>query len=248
MPYELTIDGLTVDFGGFRAVDNFTTTVEKGELRVVLGPNGAGKTTLMDLISGKTKATAGTVRLIGRDITNLPEHKIARSGVGRKFQIPSIFRELTAFQNLQVAASQQTSILGSLKFSQTEAEKSIIDEVINTCSLSDFLDKPAGDLAHGQMQWLELGMLISKRPNLILLDEPTAGMTRDETYKTAEIIQRLRGDHTLLVVEHDMAFVKEIAEVITVMHLGKLLAQGDIKEIEGNAAVQEAYLGSGGIH
>ena len=248
MSYELTIDGLTVDFGGFRAVDNFTTTVEKGELRVVLGPNGAGKTTLMDLISGKTKATSGKVRLIGRDITNLPEHKIARSGVGRKFQIPSIFRELTAFQNLQVAASEQTSILGSLKFSQTEAEKSIIDEVINTCGLSDFLDKPAGDLAHGQMQWLELAMLISNRPSLILLDEPTAGMTRDETYKTAEIIKRLRGDHTLIVVEHDMAFVKEIAEVITVMHLGKLLAQGDIDEIERNSAVQEAYLGSGGIH
>ena len=248
MSYELTIDGLTVDFGGFRAVDNFTTTVEKGELRVVLGPNGAGKTTLMDLISGKTKATSGKVRLIGRDITNLPEHKIARSGVGRKFQIPSIFRELTAFQNLQVAASEQTSILGSLKFSQTEAEKSIIDEVINTCGLSDFLDKPAGDLAHGQMQWLELAMLISNRPRLILLDEPTAGMTRDETYKTAEIIKRLRGDHTLIVVEHDMAFVKEIAEVITVMHLGKLLAQGDIDEIERNSAVQEAYLGSGGIH
>ena len=248
MSYELTIDGLTVDFGGFRAVDNFTTTVQKGELRVVLGPNGAGKTTLMDLISGKTKATSGKVRLIGRDITNLPEHKIARSGVGRKFQIPSIFRELTAFQNLQVAASEQTSILGSLKFSQTEAEKSIIDEVINTCGLSDFLDKPAGDLAHGQMQWLELAMLISNRPSLILLDEPTAGMTRDETYKTAEIIKRLRGDHTLIVVEHDMAFVKEIAEVITVMHLGKLLAQGDIDEIERNPAVQEAYLGSGGIH
>ena len=248
MSYELTIDGLTVDFGGFRAVDNFTTTVEKGELRVVLGPNGAGKTTLMDLISGKTKATSGKVRLIGRDITNLPEHKIARSGVGRKFQIPSIFRELTAFQNLQVAASLQTSILGSLKFSQTEAEKSIIDEVINTCGLSDFLDKPAGDLAHGQMQWLELAMLISNRPSLILLDEPTAGMTRDETYKTAEIIKRLRGDHTLIVVEHDMAFVKEIAEVITVMHLGKLLAQGDIDDIERNTAVQEAYLGSGGIH
>ena len=248
MSYELTIDGLTVDFGGFRAVDNFTTTVEKGELRVVLGPNGAGKTTLMDLISGKTKATSGKVRLIGRDITNLPEHKIARSGVGRKFQIPSIFRELTAFQNLQVAASQQTSILGSLKFSQTELEKSIIDEVINTCSLSDFLDKPAGDLAHGQMQWLELGMLISNRPSLILLDEPTAGMTRDETYKTADIIKRLRGDHTLIVVEHDMAFVKEIAEKITVMHLGKLLAQGNISEIERNPEVQEAYLGSGGIH
>ena len=248
MSYDLTIDGLTVDFGGFRAVDNFTTIVRRGELRVILGPNGAGKTTLMDLVSGKTKVTAGTVRLLGKDITNLPEHKIAREGLGRKFQIPSVFRELTARENLEVAASRETSVFGSLKFSKTSEEKLIISEVIETCGLMEFLDKPAGDLAHGQMQWLELGMLISQRPRLILLDEPTAGMTRDETYKTAEIIKQLKGEHTLIVVEHDMAFVKEIAEKITVMHLGKLLAEGGVSEIEKNKAVQEAYLGSGGIH
>ena len=248
MLFELTIDGLTVDFGGFRAVDNFTTTVEKGELRVILGPNGAGKTTLMDLISGRTKVTSGTVHLFDKNITNLSEHKIARSGVGRKFQIPSVFRELTARENLEVAANEETSIIGSLKFSKTNKELQIIDEVVETCSLEGFLNKPAGELAHGQMQWLELGMLIAQRPRLILLDEPTAGMTRDETYKTAAIIKQLKGKHTLVVVEHDMAFIKEIAEKITVMHLGKLLAHGNISDIENNVAVQEAYLGSGGIH
>lgn len=244
----LSIDGLTVDFGGFKAVDGFTMLVEDGELRVLLGANGAGKTTLMDLISGKTASTDGKVFLYGRDITNREEHEIARAGVGRKFQIPSIFRELTVRQNFEVAGTREPSVLKNLKLSLSGEAKAQIEEVIELTGLEDVLSRRAGDLSHGQMQWLELGMLIIQDAKVILLDEPTAGMTQAETHKTSEIINRLKGQHTLLVVEHDMAFVREIATKITVMHLGKLLAEGTISQIENNADVQAAYLGSGGIH
>ena len=248
MKYALTIDGLTVNFGGFKAVDNFTTTVDSGELRVILGPNGAGKTTLMDLISGKTASTGGNVKLFEKTITKLSEHQIARAGIGRKFQIPSIFRDLSVIQNLEVASSREPSVFKNLKFSISQQERDKIDEVIELTGLSPVLATSAGDLSHGQMQWLELGMLITQNARVILLDEPTAGMTKQETMKTAAIIKRLKGKHTILVVEHDMAFVRDIAERITVMHLGKLLAEGNIDNIEKNDAVKEAYLGSGGIH
>ena len=248
MNYAITIDGLTVNFGGFKAVDDFTTTVIDGELRVILGPNGAGKTTLMDLISGKTTASSGSVQLFGKAITGESEHKIARYGIGRKFQIPSIFRDLSVIQNLEVAASKEPSVFKNLKFSISSNETDKIKQVIELTELGPFLKKTAGDLSHGQMQWLELGMLITQGAKVLLLDEPPAGMTRQETEKTAEIINQLKGNHTILVVEHDMAFVRDIAEKITVMHLGKLLAEGPIDKIEKNEAVREAYLGSGGIH
>ena len=244
----LVIDGLGVSFSGFKAVDCFSTVIEDGELRVLLGPNGAGKSTLMDLISGKTRATEGQVTLYGRDITNKPEHEIARAGVGRKFQIPSIFRDLTVRQNLEVAACKETGVFRNLRFGLPREELGKIDRVIEITRLGDVLGQRAGDLSHGQMQWLELGMLIVQDSRVILLDEPTAGMTQAETHKTSEIINALKGQHTILVVEHDMAFVREIAEKITVMHLDKVLAHGRISEIESNPAVQEAYLGSGGIH
>lgn len=248
MPVALTIEGLEVDFGGFKAVDGMTTVIDEGELRVVLGPNGAGKTTLMDLISGKTSSTAGQVRLFGRDITNRPEHQIARAGVGRKFQIPSVFRELTVHDNLRVAVSHDPSVFRNLHFGMARRDIDRIDEVIELTGLEPVLDVFAGDLSHGQMQWLELGMLITQQSKVILLDEPTAGMTQAETSKTADIILRMKGSHTLLVVEHDMGFVKKIAERVTVMHLGKLLAEGPMAKIEQDTAVRDAYLGSGGLH
>lgn len=248
MAAALTIDAIEVDFGGFKAVDRLTTVIDEGELRVVLGPNGAGKTTLMDLISGKTAATGGKVHLFGRDITNQPEHKIARAGIGRKFQIPSIFRDLTVQQNLEVAVSHEPRVFRNLRLGMAAADRRRIDEVIELTALEPVLDKLAGDLSHGQMQWLELGMLISQQARVILLDEPTAGMTQGETSKTADIILRLKGAHTILVVEHDMAFVRKIAERVTVMHMGKLLAEGPMAQIETNPAVREAYLGSGGLH
>ncbi|MEO0993802.1 MAG: urea ABC transporter ATP-binding protein UrtD [Pseudomonadota bacterium] len=244
----LTLNGLGVSFGGFKAVDCFSTVVDDGELRVILGPNGAGKTTMMDLVSGRTRATEGKVTLHGEDITNKTEHEIARAGIGRKFQIPSIFRDLRVRENLEVAAVDETSVMRNLRLGMSKAQKKKIDDVIALTRLETVLDARAGDLSHGQMQWLELGMLIVQDARVLLLDEPTAGMTQAETHKTSHIINQLKGQHTIIVVEHDMAFVREIAERITVMHMGKLLAEGPMAEIEANAEVQAAYLGSGGIH
>ena len=244
----LTVDGLTVDFGGFKAVDGFSMIVRDGELRVLLGANGAGKTTLMDLVSGKTQATAGSVHLFDKEITNLEEYKIARAGVGRKFQIPSVFRTLTVEQNLTVAGTREPSVFRNLAFGSSNTARERLTDVAALVGLTDKLGSQAGELSHGETQWLELGMLVSQGARVILLDEPTAGMTQMETQKTAELINRMKGTHTLLVVEHDMAFVREIATKITVMHLGKLLAEGSIEEIENDPSVKEAYLGSGGIH
>ncbi|AUJ66005.1 urea ABC transporter ATP-binding protein UrtD (plasmid) [Aestuarium zhoushanense] len=244
----LQLKNLGVSFGAFQAVQNVSMAVTDGEVRVVLGANGAGKTTLMNLISGMTKSTNGQVKLFGNDITNIQEHKVARAGIGRKFQIPSVFHDLNVMDNLRVAASTSPSVIRNLRRGMSAEMRQRLEEVIALTELGDVLGKRAGDLAHGQMQWLELGMLIIQDARVILLDEPTAGMTQGETLKTAQIINRLRGQHTLLVVEHDMAFVREIAEQITVLHLGQVLAEGTITEIENNEQVRDAYLGSGGIH
>ncbi|MCA1454565.1 urea ABC transporter ATP-binding protein UrtD [Bradyrhizobium sp. BRP22] len=243
----LTIDGLSVDFAGFKAVNGVTMTVDDGELRVLLGANGAGKTTLMDLISGKTKSTDGRVYLHDTDITNWEEHKIARAGIGRKFQIPSVFKELTVRRNLEVASCRKPGVFANLRFGfGAEAERNV-DEVLELIGLTEEQDRIAAYLSHGQTQWLELGLLITQNPKIILLDEPTAGMTQAETHKTSEIVNNLKGRHTIIVVEHDMAFVREIAERITVLHLGQVLAEGNVEQIENNPKVREAYLGSKGI-
>jgi urea transport system ATP-binding protein len=243
----LTIDGLSVDFEGFKAVNGVTMTVDDGELRVLLGANGAGKTTLMDLISGKTRSTAGRVFLHDTDITNWEEHKIARAGIGRKFQIPSVFKELTVRRNLEVASCKNPNVFANLRFGFGANAKKNVDEVLELIGLTEEADQVAAYLSHGQTQWLELGLLITQNPKIILLDEPTAGMTQAETYKTSLIVNNLKGRHTIVVVEHDMAFVREIAERITVLHLGQVLAEGKVEEIENNPKVREAYLGSKGI-
>ena len=243
----LTIDGLSVAFAGFKAVDNVSTVVEKGETRVILGANGAGKTTLMDLVSGKTQPTSGHVYIGDREVTGLDEHRIARAGLGRKFQIPSVFRELTVRQNLKVAAAPTPGVFANLRLAYPDGTLRRVDEVLELIGLSDKADLEAGILSHGETQWLELGILITQNPAVILLDEPTAGMTEGETMRTAAIINEMRRDHTIVAVEHDMAFVKEIASRITVMHLGKIIAEGSVAQIEANAAVREAYLGSKGI-
>jgi urea transport system ATP-binding protein len=244
----LMLDGLTVSFGGFKAVDSFSMTINEGELRVVLGPNGAGKTTMMDLVSGKTAATDGHVYLFGKKITNWPEHRIARAGIGRKFQIPSVFRDLTVRDNLRVAVSEEVGVLRNLRFGLRPRETTRYREIVEVAGLDEIEHRRAGDLSHGQMQWLELGLLMAQDARVLLLDEPTAGMTQGETRKTSEIVNRLKGRHTLLVVEHDLSFVRAIAETVTVMHMGKFLAQGSMADIEANAAVRDAYLGSGGVH
>jgi urea transport system ATP-binding protein len=248
MAAALTIDGLSVDFDGFKAVNSVSMIIDEGELRVLLGANGAGKTTLMDLISGKTKSTGGRVFLYDTEITNLEEHKIAGAGVGRKFQIPSVFKDLTVRRNLEVAScSRDTRVLANLGFGFSRAGEDRVDEVLELTGLSEEARTVAANLSHGQTQWLELGMLMVQNAKVLLLDEPTAGMTQAETLKTSKIINALKGKHTLLVVEHDMAFVREIAERITVMHLGQVLAEGSVTEIEQNPKVKEAYLGSRAI-
>jgi len=244
----LTLDGLGVDFSGFKAVSNVSTVIEEGELRVLLGANGAGKTTLMDLVSGRTRATEGRVFLFEKDITNREEFVIARSGLGRKFQIPSVFKDLSVRRNLLVASCPSRGVFSNLRFGFPAASRNRVEEVLELIGLADDAQETAANLSHGQTQWLELGLLIVQNPKVLLLDEPTAGMTAAETQKTARIINALRGRHTLVVVEHDMAFVREIAERITVLHLGQIIAEGDIAHIENHPQVKEAYLGSGGIH
>ncbi|MDU6747444.1 MAG: urea ABC transporter ATP-binding protein UrtD, partial [Bradyrhizobium sp.] len=241
----LTIDGLSVDFEGFKAVNGVSMIVEDGELRVLLGANGAGKTTLMDLISGKTKSTGGRVFVHDTEITNWEEHKIARAGIGRKFQIPSVFKELTVRRNLEVASCKNPGVFANLGFGFSAKAK--IDEVLELIGLTEEAGQVAAYLSHGQTQWLELGLLITQDPKIILLDEPTAGMTQAETHKTSLIVNNLKGRHTITVVEHDMAFVREIAERITVLHLGQVLAEGSVAEIENDPKVRAAYLGSKGI-
>ena len=248
MATALATEHLTVQFSGLKVVDAVSLSVEKGELRVLLGANGAGKTTLMDLISGKIKSTAGRVVIDGVDVTNWEEHRIARIGVGRKFQIPSVFRELTVRENLAIASSKSVGLVSNLGFGLSYRQQRRIDEVLELTALTGERDRIAGNLSHGETQWLELGLVIAQSPQVLLLDEPTAGMTQNETRKTAEIIKGLRGQYTILVVEHDMAFIREIAERITVMHLGRVLAEGDIAAIESNEEVRAAYLGSKGIH
>jgi urea transport system ATP-binding protein len=247
MAAALTVDGLSVDFDGFKAVNTVSLIVEEGELRVLLGANGAGKTTLMDLISGKTKSTSGRVFLYDTDITNKEEHEIAGAGVGRKFQIPSVFKDLTVRRNLEVASCRDTRVLYNLGFGFSRAAEKRVSDVLKLVGLEEVPTMIAANLSHGQTQWLELGILMVQNSKVLLLDEPTAGMTQAETLKTSQIINALKGKHTLLVVEHDMAFVREIAERITVMHLGQVLAEGNVSEIEQNPKVREAYLGSRAI-
>lgn len=243
MAAALTVNGIGVDFSGFKAVDGVNLIVEQGELRVLLGANGAGKTTLMDLISGRTRSTTGSVHLYDTEITNWEEDKVARSGIGRKFQIPSVFKGLTVRRNLEAASCRDSRVRRNLGFGFSKEARERVDEVLRITGLTDVQEHMAATLSHGQTQWLELGILLVQDPKIILLDEPTAGMTQAETHKTSEIINGLRGRHTILVVEHDMAFVREIAERITVMHLGRVLAEGTIAEIESNEEVRQAYLG-----
>jgi urea transport system ATP-binding protein len=244
---HLTLDNVTVSFNGFLAVDNLSLTVGEGELRCLIGPNGAGKTTTLDLICGKAKARSGEIRLGPVLLNDLEEHEIARIGIGRKFQVPSVFRQLTVRENLSVAHSRRPGVIrNALQIRRGEAREGL-DKLAELVGLENQLETMAGHLSHGQTQWLEIALLLAQDPKLILMDEPTAGMTAQETHKTAQLFNRLKGNRTLIVVEHDMGFVKEIAEMISVMHQGKLLAEGTVEEIERHPAVQEAYLGSGGI-
>jgi len=247
MSNHLNIENLCVEFGGFRAVTNLSLNVKQGELRCLIGPNGAGKTTALDLICGKTKPTSGSISYRGQQLANAEEHIIARAGIGRKFQVPSVFKQLTVRQNLEVAQCRQVGVFANLFKRAQTAESDGLEVLAEFVGLQDELDKPASFLSHGQTQWLEIALLLAQDSELILLDEPTAGMTHQETQKTAEICNRLKGKHTLIVVEHDMGFVREIGDVLSVMHQGALLAEGSASDISSNPKVKEVYLGTIGI-
>lgn len=240
----LEMQGVHKSYGNTKVINDLNFTVNQGELRCLLGPNGAGKTTTMDLITGRQKIDDGSVLLEGEDISRMGEHDIARLGVARKFQIPAIFKGLSVEENLKAAYNIEKGPFANMFKSRRLSEKRRYDEIVELINFKDRLKASAGLLSHGETQWLEIGMVLMQDPKLLLMDEPTAGMTEQETYKTAQIFNQLKGTHTLIVVEHDMAFVKEIADVISVMHQGSMLAEGTITEIENNQQVKEVYLGT----
>ena len=241
----LTLEKLTVKFGGLVAVNELDLHIRDGELRCLLGPNGAGKSTTLDLICGKTSPTSGRVLLGNQDITHLPEFKRARAGVGRKFQTPTVFKDLSVIENLEIGRSAFPGVFSTMRIFRTPV-RGRIREVLSLVGLEDEIYTKAENLSHGQTQWLEIAMLLMQDCHVILMDEPTAGMTVQETKQTASLFRELQGEHTMIVVEHDMAFVRDIAEIVTVMDGGSLLAEGSITEIETNAAVREAYLADTG--
>jgi urea transport system ATP-binding protein len=241
--FALSIEGLTVSFDGFKAIDALTLYIDKNELRVIIGPNGAGKTTLLDLICGKTRASGGSIKFKNVEILNVPEHKRVRMGIGRKFQTPSIYENLSVFQNLEVSYPSGRSVFGALAFKCTEKVRAKLQAVADDVGLAAKLDMEAGLLSHGQKQWLEIGMLLMQEPELLMLDEPIAGMSARERELTAELLQRICKNRAVIVIEHDMEFVKQIAHKVTVMHQGKILAEGSMEKVQADPRVIDVYLG-----
>ncbi|SVD39102.1 uncharacterized protein METZ01_LOCUS391956, partial [marine metagenome] len=240
----LKIEGVTVSFDGFKALNHLDLTIGRGELRCLIGPNGAGKTTLMDVITGKTRPNAGKVFFNGAgDITKLSEPAIAQAGIGRKFQKPTVFEEHTVFENLELALDTPKGVWSNLIAKLGPKELAKIEEALETINLQDEVHRQAGLLSHGQKQWLEIGMLLVQNPALLLVDEPVAGMTPRETEQTAELLTSLEGSHSVVVVEHDMDFVRSIARRVTVLHEGQVLADGSMDEIQHDPKVIEVYLG-----
>ena len=240
----LAIEGLTVSFDGFKAVNDLNLYVDRNEVHVVIGPNGAGKTTVLDLICGKTKSTAGSIEFEGRELTKMREYDIVRAGVGRKFQNPSIYENLTVFENLEMSYPAGRKVFGALFFKRSAEVIARVEEVAGEIFLSDFLDKQADLLSHGQKQWLEIGMLLMQRPELLLLDEPVAGMSAGEREKTAGLLKRIAQGRAMVIIEHDMEFVKSVADKVTVLHQGKTLAYGSMDQVQNDPRVIDVYLGN----
>ena len=239
----LELRDVSVSFSGFLAVDQVSLSVEKGETRVVIGPNGAGKTTIIDMITGKTAPTSGKVFLGGADITGYSPHEIAgKYKVGRKFQGPNLFDFLSVYENVEVALAGHSSVLKTFLYRKNKSIADEIKTILEQINLYGKRDVISTSLSHGERQWLEMGMVIAQKPQLITLDEPTAGMTADETYKTGEMIKTMMKDKTVIVVEHDIDFVEQIAETVTVLHQGKVLAEGTFAEVKRNPKVVQVYL------
>jgi urea transport system ATP-binding protein len=241
----LYVEKLTVSFDGFKALNELTLQIEPGELRCIIGPNGAGKTTMMDVITGKTRPDSGTVRF-GPDLNllDMSESEIAQAGVGRKFQKPTVFERLTVLENLELALAGNKSFLHTLFARRTAAQEARIYEVLEIIGLTRQFQALAGILAHGQKQWLEIGMLMMQEPELLLVDEPVAGMTPQEVERTSSLLQSLAGKHSVVVVEHDMEFVRSIAKRVTVLHEGHVIAEGNMDQVQNDPRVIEVYLGA----
>jgi urea transport system ATP-binding protein len=240
----LYLEDVCVSFDGFRAINKLSLDIAPGELRCIIGPNGAGKTTMMDIITGKTRPDEGTVYFGSTiDLLRYKEAEIAQMGIGRKFQKPTVFEQLTVFENLELALATDKGVKHSMFFKLDSAESDRLAEVLHTIHLAEQVDRLAGTLSHGQKQWLEIGMLLMQEPKLLLLDEPVAGMTDEETARTAELFLSLKGKHSLMVVEHDMSFIKTISEKVTVLHEGSVLAEGPLEQVQADERVIEVYLG-----
>ncbi|MFC7736110.1 urea ABC transporter ATP-binding protein UrtD [Roseomonas sp. GCM10028921] len=239
----LYLDGVSVVFDGFRALNNLSLIVDPGELRAVIGPNGAGKTTMMDVITGKTRPTAGTVTFGEHDLTRMDEARIANLGIGRKFQKPTVFDALTVFENLELALKAPRDPWSCLRWRLEGAARKRIEAVTEEIGLATRAGDPATILSHGQRQWLEIGMLLMQNPDLLLVDEPVAGMTDQETEHTAALLRRIAGKRSVVVVEHDLEFVRALGSKVTVLHEGTLLSEGSIDTVQNDPRVIEVYLG-----
>ncbi|WP_052341420.1 urea ABC transporter ATP-binding protein UrtD [Salinarimonas rosea] len=240
----LYLDAVGVSFDGFKALDNLSLVIEPGEMRAVIGPNGAGKTTMMDVITGKTRPDTGTVLLGGvHDLTRLDEAAIAQLGIGRKFQKPTVFEMVSVEENLVLALAGRRGVRATLFHRRSAEEARRIAEILEIVKLEDRRPEPAGALSHGQKQWLEIGMLLAQDPSLLLVDEPVAGMTDAETEMTADLLRRINVDHTVVVVEHDMSFVRALGVKVSVLHEGSVLAEGSLDQVSADPRVIEVYLG-----
>jgi len=241
--FVLAVEGLTVSFDGFKAVNDLSFYVDENEIRVIIGPNGAGKTTVLDLICGRTKATTGSIKFRGKELTKMREHEIVHAGVGRKFQNPSIYEDLTVFENLELSYPKGRNVWGALTFKRDKEVIAKVKEIAEMIFLQDLLNKEAGLLSHGQKQWLEIGMLLIQNPDLLMLDEPVAGMSVAERKQTAELLNRITKNRSVIVIEHDMQFVEDIAHRVTVLHQGKVLSEGSMDRVKHDPKVVEVYLG-----
>jgi urea transport system ATP-binding protein len=241
---RLHIENVTVSFDGFKALNELSIRIEPGELRCIIGPNGAGKTTMMDVITGKTRPDSGSVFFGDKlNLLTLSEPEIAQAGIGRKFQKPTIFEQLSVFENLELALAGKKTFLRTLITCRTRQEDQRIDEVLEIIGLQDQREMRGRALSHGQKQWLEIGMLLMQNPELLLVDEPVAGMTPQEIERTADLLKSLEGSHSVVVVEHDMEFVRSIAKQVTVLHEGSVIAEGDMDQVKKDPRVIEVYLG-----
>ncbi|GAB6152341.1 urea ABC transporter ATP-binding protein UrtD [Desulfosporosinus burensis] len=246
MDSVLTIDNLTVSFDGFKAVNNVNTGIQKGEIRFFIGPNGAGKTTLLDAICGRVKPQSGQVTFFDRDVTRYAEHEIVNVGIGRKFQVPSVFTNMTIYENMELAVVKDRSLYSSMFQRLKKEQIERIEDILVSIGLYDKRFNTPLALAHGEKQWLEIGMLLAQEPKLMLLDEPVAGMGRAETDKTGELLKRIAQNCTIIVVEHDMEFVRDYASKVTVLHEGAILDEGSVYDVQNNQKVIDVYLGRGG--